>query len=129
MLPNLTIYSGAPWEGKLAYSRVRRIGPHVWVAGTTASANGQVLAEGDVYGQTKIILQIIADALEKAGAKMTDVIRTRLYVTDISRWEEAGRAHAEVFAGIDPAMAMVEVSALINPAMLVEIELDAYVEG
>jgi enamine deaminase RidA (YjgF/YER057c/UK114 family) len=123
----INISSGSPWEDIVGYSRAVRIGNIIEVAGTTA-VDGDVLIGGDsMYEQTKFILQKIEKALVAAGATMSDVVRTRVYVTDISQWEEVGRAHGEVFKTIKPASAMVEVSALINKQMLVEIEATAIV--
>ena len=127
MSSRTNISSGSPWEDIVGYSRAVRIGNIIEVAGTTA-VDGDVLIGGDsMYEQTKFILQKIEKALLAAGATMNDVVRTRVYVTDISRWEEVGRAHGEVFQSIKPASAMVEVSALINQQMLVEIEATAIV--
>lgn len=117
----------SPWEGKVGYSRAVRVGNVVQVAGTTATVDGQVVGVGDAYEQTRAALRIIRDALEQAGAGLEDVVRTRLYVTDISRWEEVGRAHGEVFGDIRPAATMVQVSALIDPDHLVEIEAEAII--
>lgn len=124
-----TVSTGTPWEKVVAYSRVVRIGPHVFVSGTTASnSDGTTVAVGDAYQQTVFILRKIETALAEVGAKLSDVARTRMFVTDISRWEEIGRAHGEIFAGINPASTMVEVRRLVNPDHLVEIEVEAVVD-
>ncbi|MDX1940115.1 MAG: RidA family protein [Saprospiraceae bacterium] len=117
--------SGAHWEDIVGYSRAVKIANIIEVSGTTAVENGELIGKNDVYLQTKTILQKIEKVLHEAGASMKNVIRTRLYVTDISCWEEIGRAHGEFFKDIKPASAMVEVSALIDPDMLVEIEVTA----
>ena len=117
--------SGAPWEGIVGYSRVVVRGEAAWVSGTTALVDGAVAHPGDAAAQTRQVLVMIRQALERAGFTLNDVVRTRMYVTDISRWEEIGRAHGEVFGDIRPATTMVQVAALIDPAMLVEIEADA----
>src|SRR5262249_41999477 len=122
------ISTGTKWEPVVGYSRAVRMGPHVFVSGTTATDDsGAVVGAGDPYLQTKQILSNIAAALTRAGARLEDVVRTRMFVPDISQWDPIGRAHGEVFGQIRPATAMVEVSRLIDPDMLVEIEADAYV--
>ena len=117
--------AGSPWEGIVGYSRVVVRGDAAWVSGTTSTVNGVVTHPGDAAAQTRQALQILREALERAGFTLNDVVRTRMFVTDISRWDEIGRAHGEVFGDIRPATSMVQVSALIDPEMLVEIEADA----
>jgi len=123
------VFTGVPWEEIVGYCRAVRIGNTVHVAGTTAvDSAGTVVAPGDAYAQTAYILGIIVKALATVNARPSDVVRTRMFVTDISHWEAIGRAHGEVFRGIHPAATMVQVAALIHPEMLVEIEVDAFVE-
>ena len=117
--------SGSPWEGIVGYSRVVVRGDAAWVSGTTSMVDGAVAHPGDAAAQTRQALQIVREALERAGFTLADVVRTRMFVTDIARWEEIGRAHGEFFGDVRPATSMLQVSALIDPAMLVEIEADA----
>jgi enamine deaminase RidA (YjgF/YER057c/UK114 family) len=119
------IGSGSPWEPVVGYSRVVVRGDAAWVSGTAAMVDGAVAHPGDAGEQAREALAIIAQALERAGFSLADVVRTRIYVTDISRWEAVGRAHGEVFGDVRPASTMVQVAALIDPQMLVEIEADA----
>jgi enamine deaminase RidA (YjgF/YER057c/UK114 family) len=126
--PRHAIASGAPWEALIGYSRAVRVGGYIAVSGTTAvDSAGRPVAPGDAYAQTMYALGIVQTALEALGADLGDVVRTRLFVTDIALWPEIGRAHGEFFGSIRPAATMVQVAALIDPALLVEIEADAVV--
>ncbi len=119
-------FTGTRWEGEIGFCRAIRAGDHIYVTGTASVGdNGQVFAPGDAYAQAKRCLETIAEALRRLDATMAHVVRTRMFVTDISRWDEFGRAHREFFADHPPATSMVEVSALIDPDMLIEIEADA----
>ena len=123
------VSSAAPWEAVVGYSRAVAAGDNVWVTGCTSIADGKVVHTGDPYAQTMQAIRNIGWALEQFGASLEDVVRTRMFVTDISRWQEFGRAHGEAFGAILPATSMVEVSALIDPRMLVEVEAVAYRQG
>jgi enamine deaminase RidA (YjgF/YER057c/UK114 family) len=125
-----TVSSGSAWEGIIGYSRAVRVGNQVFVSGTTATGDdGKTVCVDDPKGQTLFILRKIERALKEAGASLTDVVRTRMFVTDVSRWEEFGRAHGELFGEVRPATTMVEVSQLISPDHLIEIEVDAVIQS
>lgn len=129
MTTRKNVHTGAPWESIAGYCRAVRVGPHVAVSGTApVGEDGEVVAPGDAYLQAKCCIEIIQRALREVGAELTDVVRTRMFVTDIGQWSAIGRAHSEAFGEMPPATSMVEVSQLIDPAMLVEIEADAIVE-
>ncbi|MEP7208709.1 MAG: RidA family protein [Casimicrobiaceae bacterium] len=130
MTERLVVASGTPWEHAVGYARAVRVGSMIFVAGTTATAaDGSIVGPGDAYAQARQTLANIESALAKAGGRLTDVVRTRIFVADITQWPAIGRAHAEVFAAIRPACTMVEVARFIDPAMLVEIEADAVIDG
>lgn len=122
------VFSGGDWEDAVGYARAVRVGPHVYVAGTTAARpGGHVAGVGDAYAQTRAALATVEDALGRCGASLRDVVRTRLYVVDVDQWPEVGRAHREVFGAVRPVATLVEVRRLVHPDLLVEVEAEAYV--
>jgi enamine deaminase RidA (YjgF/YER057c/UK114 family) len=123
----VNVSSGGPWEASIGYSRAVRVGPHVWVSGSTAMTPQGLVGAGDAYAQTVQAIQTIEAALRQAGASLQHVVRTRMFVTDIRNGSDIGRAHGEFFGSVRPAATMVEVARLIDPGMLVEIEAEAYV--
>jgi enamine deaminase RidA (YjgF/YER057c/UK114 family) len=125
----LNISSGAPWEDKVGYCRAVRVGNIIEVSGTTAFADGKVVGENDVYAQCICIFKKVEDALHQAGAGLKDVVRTRTFITDVNLWPEYARAHEEIFGQIRPAASLIGINALIDPAMLVEIEVTAIITG
>ena len=129
MTERINISSNTKWEYIVGYSRAVKVGNIIEVSGTTAVSNGEVVGKNSPYEQTKFVFQIIENALKQAGASLKDVVRTRTFVTDISKWEEIGRAHAEYFKDIKPCATMVEVKSLINPELLVEIEVTAILQN
>ena len=124
-MTSLRLGSGGPWEDVIGYSRVVAVGDQAWVSGRTATVDGEVVHRGDVAAQARVAFSVLVTALESAGFSAAEVVRTRMYVTDTSRWEEVGRAHGEVFGDVRPATAMIGVAALLHPDMLVEVEADA----
>lgn len=128
MKKRINIPAGTIWEDVVGYSRAVKVGNIIEVSGTAAVDTGKVVGKGDAYGQTKFILDRINNTLESLGSGIKDVVRTRIYVTDISKWEEIGKAHGEFFKDVKPATAMVEVKSLIDPDMIVEIEATAITE-
>lgn len=123
------VSAGRPWERIVGYSRAVRVGETIEVSGTAPAApDGTILAPGDLYGQTREALRIIGEALRDAGADFEDVVRTRVFLKDVARWEEAGRAHGEVFSGVRPANTIVGVNGFVDPEILVEVEVTAIVD-
>ena len=128
MSDRINISSKSPWEDIVGYSRAVRVGNVIEISGTTAANGEEILGKNDIYLQTQYILQKVKDTLEQCGAELKDVVRTRMYVTNIAQWQNAARAHAEFFGSIKPASTMVEVSNLIHPHLLIEIEVSAIVQ-
>lgn len=123
------VSTGGPWESKIGYSRAVRVGQSISVSGSTAMTPSGIVGKGDPYAQTIQMFKTIEAALKQAGASLSDVVRTRIYMADIDQWQEVGRAHGEIFGTVRPATTMVEVKRLIDPDMLVEIEADAIVSA
>jgi enamine deaminase RidA (YjgF/YER057c/UK114 family) len=126
-MPRRNVSSGGPWESVVGYSRAVRVGPHVHVSGCTGMTPAGLVGKGDPHAQAKQAIETIGAALAQAGASLSHVVRTRIYVVDIAVWPEVARAHAEAFSSVRPAATMVQVAALIDPDLLVEIEAEAYV--
>ncbi|WP_067176951.1 RidA family protein [Microtetraspora niveoalba] len=120
------IFSGGPWEDRYGYARAVVAGPHVWVSGCTATVDGEVRHAGDAYRQTLTAISIALDAIEKAGGSLRDVVRTRIYLVKVDDFDAAGRAHGEVFGTVRPACTSIQVAGLVDPRMLVEVEVEAY---
>lgn len=123
------IFTGSPWESTVGYCRAIKIGDKIEIAGTTAMKDGKVVGVGSPYDQTKFIIERIKEALAELGADLSDVVRTRMFVTDISKWEEIGQAHGEFFHAVQPVSTMVEVKSLIHPQLLIEIEAEAIIDN
>ncbi|MDH5379341.1 MAG: RidA family protein [Cyclobacteriaceae bacterium] len=126
-MERIKVKTGAPWEDKVGYCRAVRVGNTIEVSGTVSLLDGEIYGPGDPYLQTKRILEIISEAIKNAGGDISDVVRTRMYITDQSHWQEVGKAHGEVFSDIKPATSMIVIKALISPEYLVEIEATAIV--